>query len=262
MARLALRELQQRCFAMNVRSRRSLFFDGHLCLDRRREFMLELCGQEQPIRLPKGLPRYWQGRGPRAFAVASRRRRGGGLEPFLFRTYKAIPAKMGERRKRKRAIERVERKALEDAVQQWEEQELLLERRRSHKAAQRGWWPVRWWHHGAAEAHVSHGAHAEAASQPPKPPLSAQPTSPPPKPKQPQPQPQRPLDPEAKSGGVAPSPLRWVLGFHRRLQRRQRMLVAAKDRFSFNILRALKRSFDEGLPGTSDAQMWQAMSRP
>lgn len=54
MARLALRELQHRCFGPSARSRSSLFWKGHLCLDRRREFMLEICGQAQPLRLPKG----------------------------------------------------------------------------------------------------------------------------------------------------------------------------------------------------------------
>jgi hypothetical protein len=54
MARLALSELQHKCFALEARSRSSLFWKGHLCLDRRREFILEICGQAQPIRLPKG----------------------------------------------------------------------------------------------------------------------------------------------------------------------------------------------------------------
>ena len=78
MARLALTELQNRCFAQW--NWRRLLLRGFLCRDARRELILELCGPT-PLRTS----------GPRAFAVAARRRRGGrcggGLEPFLFRTY-------------------------------------------------------------------------------------------------------------------------------------------------------------------------------
>ena len=75
MARLALTELQNRCFAQQ--NWRQLIRQGFLCRDERRELMLELCGPTQPLRLNNG---------PRAFAVAARRG-DGGLEPFLFRTY-------------------------------------------------------------------------------------------------------------------------------------------------------------------------------
>ena len=78
MGRLALTELQKRCFA-NQNWRR-LLRDGFLCRDARREFMLELCGPTQPLRSAPG--------GPRAFAVAARRcGQHATLEPFLFRTY-------------------------------------------------------------------------------------------------------------------------------------------------------------------------------
>jgi hypothetical protein len=46
--------------------------------------------------------------------------------------------------------------------------------------------------------------------------------------------------------------LRW------RLERRQRQLVAAKDRLATSVRRALG-AFDDGLAGTSDAEMWQAI---
>jgi len=42
MARRALRMLQERCFAPDARSYGHLWRDGHLCLDRRRELLLEL----------------------------------------------------------------------------------------------------------------------------------------------------------------------------------------------------------------------------
>ena len=76
MGRTALRELATRCFA--DKSAWRLFQGGYLCADARREFMLELCGAAP---LAAG--------GPRAFAVAARRKADGkgGLEPFLFRTY-------------------------------------------------------------------------------------------------------------------------------------------------------------------------------
>ena len=45
-----LRMLQERCFAPDARSYGHLWRNGHLCLDRRREFMLELCGTRQPLR--------------------------------------------------------------------------------------------------------------------------------------------------------------------------------------------------------------------
>ena len=77
MARRALQELQARCFAAKQRNWGRLFSRGFLCADARQDFMLELCGPNQPLRTS----------GPRAFAVASRQREGGGLEPFLFRTY-------------------------------------------------------------------------------------------------------------------------------------------------------------------------------
>jgi len=228
MARLALRELQERCFAPYARSRRSLLWDGHLCLDRRREFMLEICGEMQPLRLPKGLPRYWQGRGPRAFAVASRRRRGGGLEPFLFRTYKAIPATMGERRKRQREMRQVERKALQDAARQWEEQARAEERRTALKRAQaRQRWHLPW---------------VGTAAPPP------------------------PLKPETVPLGAKFRRYSWwrhpLPAFRRwmrwRLERRQRQLAAAKDRMAAAVRRALG-AYEHGLAGTSDAQMWQAI---
>ena len=38
--------------------------------------------------------------------MASCRRRGGGLEPFLFRTYRATPANLGQRVKRRRERQR------------------------------------------------------------------------------------------------------------------------------------------------------------
>ena len=80
MGRRALTELQNRCFAQQ--NWRQLLRQGFLCRDARRELMLELCGPTQPLRTS----------GPRAFAVAARRRHSGrsgrsGLEPFLFRTY-------------------------------------------------------------------------------------------------------------------------------------------------------------------------------
>ena len=37
-----LRMLQERCFAPDARSYGHLWRDGHLCLDRRRELLLEL----------------------------------------------------------------------------------------------------------------------------------------------------------------------------------------------------------------------------
>ena len=78
MARKALQELQSRCFAAKQRNWGRLFSRGFLCADARQDFMLELCGPSQPLVTS----------GPRAFAVSARkRRRGGGLEPFLFRTY-------------------------------------------------------------------------------------------------------------------------------------------------------------------------------
>jgi len=107
MARRALRMLQERCFAPDARSYGHLWRDGHLCLDRRREFMLELCGTRQPLRRQRRwLSSSWNAAGPRAFAVASCRRRGGGLEPFLFRTYRATPANLGQRVKRRRERQR------------------------------------------------------------------------------------------------------------------------------------------------------------
>ena len=63
--------------------------------------MIELCGTRQPLRRKQR----WLSSsttGPRAFAVASCRRRGGGLEPFLFRTYHATPANIRQRVKRRR----------------------------------------------------------------------------------------------------------------------------------------------------------------
>ena len=78
MARLALTELQTRCFAH--RNWRRLLRRGFLCRDERRDFMLELCGTTQPLRT----------NGPRAFAVAARRDEDG-LIPFLFRTYDLPP---------------------------------------------------------------------------------------------------------------------------------------------------------------------------
>jgi predicted acylesterase/phospholipase RssA len=91
MARKALQALQTRCFAK--RNLRQLFHRGYLCHDERREFMLELCGAAQPLATKEG---------PKAFAVAARRRSGqtalssDGLEPFLFRTYE-LPEGAAER---------------------------------------------------------------------------------------------------------------------------------------------------------------------
>ena len=78
MAREALHILQTRCFAYKEVS--SLLTRGHLCRDERREMMLELCGEHQPLRQRRGT------HGPRAFAVATRCG-AAGLEPYLFRTY-------------------------------------------------------------------------------------------------------------------------------------------------------------------------------
>lgn len=80
-ARAALSELRTRCFA--DRSARRLLTLGHLCADERKEFMHDLCGSPSP-------QLHTLRRGPKAFAVAARRR-GRGLEPFLFRTYR-VPA--------------------------------------------------------------------------------------------------------------------------------------------------------------------------
>ena len=77
MAREALHRLQTRCFAHKDVS--SLLRRGHLCRDERREMLLDLCGERQPLRR-RGT------HGPRAFAVATRYS-AAGLEPFLFRTY-------------------------------------------------------------------------------------------------------------------------------------------------------------------------------
>ena len=81
MGRRALRELQERCFAQGSRDR--LFRKGHYLRDERREFMIELCGRGISLRAA---------RGPRAFAIATRVAPHGGLEPFLFRTYDALPS--------------------------------------------------------------------------------------------------------------------------------------------------------------------------
>jgi hypothetical protein len=89
MARWALRELQHRCFGPGALSRSSLFWKGHLCLDRRREFMLEICGQAQPLRLPKGPPA-----GP--FLIPRRVRWGCPLYLSLHTAATLIPPKEGE----------------------------------------------------------------------------------------------------------------------------------------------------------------------
>jgi len=93
MARTALMELQTRCFADQSGSRLLRF--GHLCRDHRREMLLELCGSSQPL-TPPGAGS--GGSGVRAFAVASRCRLRGSLEPFLFRTYRFKPPSRRRRR--------------------------------------------------------------------------------------------------------------------------------------------------------------------
>jgi len=86
MARQAMSQLQERCFAQ--RSKARLLSLGHYCQDARREFMLELCGRE-PLRNPSAPQR-----GPRAFALSSRMGGDGSLEPFLFRSYMRAPNSM------------------------------------------------------------------------------------------------------------------------------------------------------------------------
>ena len=89
MGRKALQQLQNRCFKQQNWAR--LFTRGFLCRDARREFLLELCGANQPLRTS----------GAKAFAVAARRM-GGSLEPFLFRTYE-LPEETRARAGRTRA---------------------------------------------------------------------------------------------------------------------------------------------------------------
>ena len=79
MARKALTNLQMRCFAH--KRVRSLLLKGHLCRDERAQLVREMCGPEQPLRAADGSD------GPRAFAVATRQKPDGGLEPYLLRTY-------------------------------------------------------------------------------------------------------------------------------------------------------------------------------
>ena len=81
-----MRELQLQCFGQ--RSKRRLLAQGHLCRDRRRHFMLQVCGRE-PLRQAPGAS-------PRAFALSSRLAGARShptdlLEPFLFRTYERPP---------------------------------------------------------------------------------------------------------------------------------------------------------------------------
>lgn len=76
--RQAFHNLQVRCFAHKRLG--SLLRRGHLCRDERRAVCDELCGADQPLRLRGS-------QGPRAFAVATRQSAGGGLEPYLLRTY-------------------------------------------------------------------------------------------------------------------------------------------------------------------------------
>ena len=77
-ARQAFHSLQVRCFAHKRLG--SLLRRGHLCRDERRAVVAEIVGPEQPLR-PRG------SQGPHAFAVATRQSAGGGLEPYLLRTY-------------------------------------------------------------------------------------------------------------------------------------------------------------------------------
>ena len=146
----------------------------------------------------------------------------------MFRTYKAIPATMGERRKRQREMRQVERKALQDAARQWEEQARAEERRTALKRAQaRQRWHLPW---------------VGTAAPPP------------------------PLKPETVPLGAKFRRYSWwrhpLPAFRRwmrwRLERRQRQLAAAKDRMAAAVRRALG-AYEHGLAGTSDAQMWQAI---
>jgi len=73
--------LQVRCFAHKRLG--SLLRRGHLCRDERRAVVAEIVGPEQPLR-PRG------SQGPHAFAVATRQSAGGGLEPYLLRTYPGV----------------------------------------------------------------------------------------------------------------------------------------------------------------------------
>uniref|UniRef100_A0A7S2BAL4 PNPLA domain-containing protein n=1 Tax=Haptolina brevifila TaxID=156173 RepID=A0A7S2BAL4_9EUKA len=75
-ARVAMSELQHRCFAST--SKRRLLVDGHFCSDQRRAFMMDCVG-------PRKLSVHSPG-APKAFALASCRGKRG-LEPFLLRTY-------------------------------------------------------------------------------------------------------------------------------------------------------------------------------
>jgi len=76
MARAAMSELQHTCFA--DRSYRRLVRSGHLCADKRRDFVSNVCGSTSSD-LSGSLP---------AFALATQRQ-GMGFSPFLFRTYEA-----------------------------------------------------------------------------------------------------------------------------------------------------------------------------
>jgi len=69
-----MQELRTRCLAHCDYAR--LIFQGHLCPDERRQFILDVCGRDQRMSAP----------GTRAFALSSRSTRRG-LEPFLFRSY-------------------------------------------------------------------------------------------------------------------------------------------------------------------------------
>lgn len=200
--------------------------------------------------------------------------RGGGLEPFLFRTYKAIPATLGERRKRHREMQRVHRKALRDAALQWEAQAVALhivgER---HKAQLAHDWFPRWVRTAAPGDPRPHQPRKPSRSWYPQfrlegmrrlPGQAADASQTGEVGGWPAELPRRHGRPSGDEQARArpswrrrpfPAVQRWLRW---RLERRQRQLLAAKDRLAASVRRALC-DFEHGLAGTSDAEMWQAI---
>ena len=124
LARAALRELQNRCFAN--RSPTRLLLRGHLCADERRAFMRDICGSPSPVLATLK-------DGPKAFAVSARRC-GAGLEPFLFRTYR-VPSGTTST-----ALAGTSSATLEEAIEATSAAPVLFPRTLVyHERAQRGW---------------------------------------------------------------------------------------------------------------------------
>ena len=124
LARAALRELQNRCFAN--RSPTRLLLRGHLCADERRAFMRDICGSPSPVLATLK-------DGPKAFAVSARRC-GAGLEPFLFRTYR-VPSGATST-----ALAGTSSATLEEAIEATSAAPVLFPRTLVyHERAHRGW---------------------------------------------------------------------------------------------------------------------------